>query len=122
MSNVSVYAAYPSPAPPVKMPRSYSPGDRFTNDLSAKKFVSSFLRTVCVSQTPSTYEILKDFAKIFLNIVVTLRQGEAILSFRKFRKYGRLHLSQPAYGTKFAYYSVKTYYLSTKLSEGIYFR
>ena len=53
----------------------YASGDRFTNDLSAKKFVSSFLRTVCVSQTPSTYEILKDFAKIFLNIVVTLRSG-----------------------------------------------
>ena len=97
-------------------------GARFTNVLSAKKFVSSFLRTVCVSQTPSTYEFLKDFAKIFLNIVVTLRQGGGDLSFRKFRKYGRLHLSQPAYRTKFAYYSVKTYYLSTKLSEGIYFR
>ena len=51
------------------------PGARFTNVLSAKKFVSSFLRTVCVSQTPPTYEFLKDFAKIFLNIVVTLRQG-----------------------------------------------
>ena len=50
-------------------------GARFTNVLSVKKFVSSFLRTVCVSQTPSTYEFLKDFAKIFLNIVVTLRQG-----------------------------------------------
>ena len=59
------------------------PGDRFTNDLSAKKFVSSFLRTVCVSQTPSTYEILKDFAKIFLNIVVTLRQGGGDLIFQK---------------------------------------
>ena len=58
-------------------------GDRFTNDLSAKKFVSSFLRTVCVSQTPSTYEILKDFAKIFLNIVVTLRQGGGDLIFQK---------------------------------------
>ena len=61
----------------------YRPGDRFTNDLSAKKFVSSFLRTVCVSQTPSTYEILKDFAKIFLNIVVTLRQGGGDLIFQK---------------------------------------
>ena len=59
------------------------PGGRFTNDLSAKKFVSSFLRTVCVSQTPSTYEILKDFAKIFLNIVVTLRQGGGDLIFQK---------------------------------------
>ena len=58
-------------------------GDRFTNDLSAKQFVSSFLRTVCVSQTPSTYEILKDFAKIFLNIVVTLRQGGGDLIFQK---------------------------------------
>ena len=61
----------------------HKPGDRFTNDLSAKKFVSSFLRTVCVSQTPSTYEILKDFAKIFLNIVVTLRQGGGDLIFQK---------------------------------------
>ena len=60
-----------------------SPGARFTNVLSAKKFVSSFLRTVCVSQTPSTYEFLKDFAKIFLNIVVTLRQGGGDLIFKK---------------------------------------
>ena len=58
-------------------------GARFTNVLSAKKFVSSFLRTVCVSQTPSTYEFLKDFAKIFLNIVVTLRQGGGDLIFQK---------------------------------------
>ena len=58
-------------------------GARFTNVLSAKKFVSSFLRTVCVSQTPSTYEILKVFAKIFLNIVVTLRQGGGDLIFQK---------------------------------------
>ena len=58
-------------------------GARFTNVLSAKKFVSSFLRTVCVSQTPSTYEILKDFAKIFLNIVVTLPQGGGDLIFPK---------------------------------------
>ena len=53
----------------------HKPWARFTNVLSAKKFVSSFLRTVCVSQTPLTYEFLKYFAKIFLNIVVTLRQG-----------------------------------------------
>ena len=59
------------------------PGARFTNVLSVKKFVSSFLRTVCVSQTPSTYEFLKDFAKIFLNIVVTLRQGGGDLIFQK---------------------------------------
>ena len=59
------------------------PGARFTNVLSAKKFVSSFLRTVCVSQTQSTYEFLKDFAKIFLNIVVTLRQGGGDLIFQK---------------------------------------
>ena len=58
-------------------------GARFTNVLSAKKFVSSFLRTVCVSQTPSTYEFLRDFAKIFLNIVVTLRQGGGDLIFQK---------------------------------------
>ena len=58
-------------------------GARFTNVLSAKKFVNSFLRTVCVSQTPSTYEFLKDFAKIFLNIVVTLRQGGGDLIFQK---------------------------------------
>ena len=62
--------------------RESGPGARFTNVLSAKKFVSSFLRTVCVSQTPSTYEILKDFAKIFLNIVVTLRQGGGDLIFQ----------------------------------------
>ena len=61
----------------------WGPGARFTNVLSAKKFVSSFLRTVCVSQTPSTYEFLKDFAKIFLNIVVTLRQGGGDLIFQK---------------------------------------
>ena len=60
-----------------------APGARFTNVLSAKKFVSSFLRTVCVSQTPSTYEFLKDIAKIFLNIVVTLRQGGGDLIFQK---------------------------------------
>ena len=59
------------------------PGARFTNVLSAKKIVGSFLRTVCVSQTPSTYEFLKDFAKIFLNIVVTLRQGGGDLIFQK---------------------------------------
>ena len=58
-------------------------GAHFTNVLSAKKFVSSFLRTVCVSQTPSTYEFLKDFAKVFLNIVVTLRQGGGDLIFQK---------------------------------------
>ena len=60
-----------------------TPGARFTNVLSAKKFVSSFLRTVCVSQTPSTYEFLKDFAKIFLNIVATLRQGGGDFIFQK---------------------------------------
>ena len=64
-------------------PATSRPGARFTNVLSAKKFVSSFLRTVCVSQTPSTYEFLKDFAKIFLNIVVTLRQGGGDLIFQK---------------------------------------
>ena len=39
----------------------------------------------CGNQTdpPSTYEFLKDFAKIFLNIVVTLRQGGGDLIFQK---------------------------------------